>query len=57
VLQQRTALYEAARVQNPQRWSGKIRNWSRVNIVHLNPEKRQADEVLFEREKVVKKVA
>jgi hypothetical protein len=28
-----------------------------VNIVHLNPEKRPADEVLFEREKVVKKVA
>jgi hypothetical protein len=25
--------------------------------VHLNPEKRPADEVLFEREKVVKKVA
>jgi putative transposase len=57
VLQQRTALYEAARVQNPQRWSGKIRNWARVNIVHLNPEKQPADEVLFEREKVAKKMA
>jgi len=28
-----------------------------VNIVHLNPEKRPADEVRFEREKVAKKVA
>lgn len=57
LLQQRTALYEVVRAQNPQRWSGKIRNWARVNIVYLNPEKRPAEEAPFEREKVAQKMA
>lgn len=38
LLGQRMAIYEAARAQNPQRWSGRIRNWNRMNVVHLNPE-------------------
>jgi len=29
----------AARAKNPKRWSGKTRNWSRIDRVHLNPEK------------------
>jgi putative transposase len=57
LLQQRTALYEAARVKNPQRWTGKIRNWARVNIVYLNPEKRPAEEAPLEREKAIQKMA
>lgn len=39
LLAQRRAVYEAARARNPQRWSGSIRNWSRIDVVHLNPEK------------------
>lgn len=39
LLDQRHALYLAARAKNPKRWSGKTRNWSRIDRVHLNPEK------------------
>jgi putative transposase len=38
LLEQRTAVYEAARQKNPQRWRGTIRNWQRIAAVHLNPE-------------------
>lgn len=38
LLVQRHAVYEAARTQHPQRWSGNIRNWSRIDAVHLNPQ-------------------
>nr|VFK49048.1 MAG: hypothetical protein BECKTC1821E_GA0114239_11534 [Candidatus Kentron sp. TC] len=30
-------VHEIAKTRNPQRWSGKIRNWSPVNEVWLNP--------------------
>ena len=39
LLKRRTALYEQARQKNPLRWSGKVRNWSRIEAVHLNPDK------------------
>jgi putative transposase len=38
LLDRRKAIYEAARVLNPQRWSGTTRNWQRVQTVHLNPD-------------------
>lgn len=38
LLQQRHTVYENARRCHPQRWTGKIRNWSRINTVHLNPQ-------------------
>ena len=38
LLAQRHAVYEAARAKCPQRWSGKTRNWQRIEEVHLNPE-------------------
>ncbi|MFB2883099.1 IS3 family transposase, partial [Aeromonas veronii] len=38
LLKQREAVYEAARCQNPERWSGKTRNWTPVSMVTLNPE-------------------
>ncbi|CAM5208717.1 IS3 family transposase [Oligella ureolytica] len=38
LLAQRCVVYEAARRRHPQRWSGSIRNWSRVDVVHLNPD-------------------
>lgn len=39
LLEQRKAVYERARQQNPQRWSGKTRNWNPVEEVWLNPPK------------------
>jgi transposase InsO family protein len=38
ILETRHAVYEAARARHPERWSGKTRNWSRVEIVTLNPD-------------------
>lgn len=35
----RSAIYEAAKVRHPERWSGKTRNWSLPEKVHLNPER------------------
>ena len=34
----RDSLYATARAQNPQRWSGKTRNWQPIGPVWLNPE-------------------
>ena len=39
LLNNRQAVYEAARVRNPKRWSGGVRNWRRIQEVHLNPDK------------------
>ena len=39
LLERRKAVYEAARLQNPKRWSGKTRNWNPVEEVWLNPPK------------------
>ena len=39
VLAQRKAVYEAARKEHPERWSGDIRNWERPATVSLNPDK------------------
>ncbi len=39
ILQSRLRIYEAAKAKNPQRWSGKTRNWDQITEVHLNPTK------------------
>jgi len=39
VLAQRKEVYAQARARHPERWSGDTRNWDRVNVVLLNPEK------------------
>ena len=39
ILAQRKAVYEAARREHPERWSGGIRNWERPATVSLNPDK------------------
>lgn len=39
VLERRKAVYEAAREEHPERWSGDIRNWNRPETVSLNPDK------------------
>jgi len=40
ILVRRRQLYESARAEHPERWSGKIRNWSRPGSVHLNRPKK-----------------
>ncbi len=37
-LKSRNNLYANARAQNPERWSGKTRNWQPAGPVWLNPE-------------------
>lgn len=36
---QRSVVYETAKSRHPERWSGKTRNWSLPEKVHLNPER------------------
>lgn len=38
-LARRHALYLQARQRNPRRWSRQTRNWSRIDVVTLNPER------------------
>lgn len=40
ILCQRTAVYEVAKNKNPNRWSGKTRNWEPTTRVVLNPKNR-----------------
>ena len=44
LLQQRHALYEAAKARRPERWSGPTRNWAPEKIVYLNPGKPMKEE-------------
>ena len=39
LLDNRKAVYEAARAKHPKRWSGCSRNWKKILIVYLNPDK------------------
>lgn len=39
ILERRHGLYQEARERNPARWSGKTRNWERIAVVTLNPER------------------
>ena len=39
VLAARHAVNQDARKRNPQRWSGRTRNWTPVGVVTLNPER------------------
>ena len=41
ILANRKRVYQQAKVTNPIRWSGKIRNWDPITEVHLNPEKKE----------------
>jgi putative transposase len=42
LLARRRVLYRSARMQNPARWSGAIRNWHLADAVYLNPERASA---------------
>ena len=37
LLKKRAAVYESAKETHPERWSGDVRNWQPIRIVHLNP--------------------
>jgi transposase InsO family protein len=41
ILKHRTEVYQHAKLNNPNRWSGEIRNWDTIKEVHLNPEKQK----------------
>lgn len=43
ILAKRKEVYQKAKLQNPERWSGEIRNWERIEEVRLNPEKGKSD--------------
>jgi transposase InsO family protein len=45
LLAMRRTVYEAARAQNPHRWSGTVRNWTHIDVVNLNPERKEATTV------------
>jgi putative transposase len=45
ILERRITLYEAAKAQRPDRWSGSTRNWETEEIVYLNPSKSTKKEV------------
>ncbi|MEQ1766478.1 MAG: IS3 family transposase, partial [Methylotenera sp.] len=46
LLIKRKTVYETARDRHPQRWSGSTRNWERIQAVHLNPDKPEANQKL-----------
>jgi len=41
ILAKRKRVYEQAKLEKPERWSGEIRNWKPVAEVYLNPEKQE----------------
>lgn len=49
VLANRKAVYEAAKLKNPNRWSRNIRNWDLEERVWLNPEDEESIEINEER--------
>lgn len=44
ILQQRKAVYEAAKQLNPERWARSTRNWDHIEAVWLNPDKNEQNE-------------
>jgi transposase InsO family protein len=45
ILDRRREVYERARARFPHRWTTKTRDWSRVDVVRLNPDSRHATSV------------
>ena len=43
LLSKRTIVYKAAQSKHPGRWSGDVRNWEPVRVVHLNPDQKIAE--------------
>jgi transposase InsO family protein len=43
ILAKRKRVYKQARLANPSRWSGEIKNWDHIGEVYLNPEKGKSE--------------
>ena len=39
ILKNREKVYREAKIRNPERWAGNIRNWDLIEKVDLNPDK------------------
>ena len=57
ILLQRQMLYETVRAKHPRRWSGPTRNWERIQIVHLNPDRSITPITIVREDKVQPKKA
>lgn len=51
ILARRAVIYEAARANRPERWSGNCRDWNRPEVVSLNPLKSRHSQTSSETEK------
>ena len=47
-LEKRALLYEKSRAARPERWSGRVRNWTPVGAVWLNPERTETGSKITE---------
>lgn len=43
ILANRKQVYKKAKLENPVRWSGKIKNWDHIEEVYLNPERGKSE--------------
>ncbi len=43
ILAKRKLVYKQAKLENPNRWSGDIKNWDHIEEVYLNPEKGKSE--------------
>jgi transposase InsO family protein len=57
LLNNRKVVYETARSQTPQRWSGSTRNWQKIQVVHLNPDKAETNYNPITKEIIQAKIA
>src|SRR5690606_26619601 len=57
LLRHRHAVYQRARQMYPERWSGPTRNWSRIEQVHLNPQKDSENQVTPQTDNPLRRVA
>jgi len=49
ILKKREKVYKEAKKRNPERWSGKTRNWNHETIVKLNPVNEQTQKISYEK--------
>ena len=48
----RTIVYQQARINNPERWSGQVRDWSLTDVTTLNPNKQMKKITLHDSNKL-----
>jgi transposase InsO family protein len=57
LLRRRIEVYEAAKQEHPERWSGNTRNWQTIDVVHLNPDQHVVESGEQKKEKLAFKKA